>query len=195
VTVQVFVSYRRGDSPHAAGRLVDWLNNRFKLYIDVDTQPGVDFTVALREALNQADVLLAVIGSQWLTSTAESGGRRIDQQGDWVAEEIGTALGRGTPVIPVLIDGANMPSRHELPPALADLANRQALRITHDSFGTDSARLIQAIENTVNQARDPERTAGQHPQDPPPIKPSSTLAGQIGSSHRRPSVGGRRRCR
>jgi hypothetical protein len=154
VTVQVFVSYRRGDSPHAAGRLKDQLNDHFKLYLDVvDNQPGVDFTVALREALDQTDVLVAVIGSQWLTLKAENGGRRIDQQGDWVAGEIGTALHRDTPVIPVLIDGAKMPSRDELPPALADLANRQALRITHDSFRADADRLIQAIKNTVNRAK------------------------------------------
>jgi tetratricopeptide (TPR) repeat protein len=152
VTIQVFVSYRRGDSPHAAGRLVDRLNEHFELYIDVDrVRPGVDFTVAVREAVDRTDVLVAVIGLQWLTLTAENGGRRIDQPGDWVAEEIGTALGRGTPVIPVLIDGANMPSRQELPPALAALANRQALRIAYESFAADSARLIQAIESTVSR--------------------------------------------
>lgn len=78
--------------------------------------------------------------------TAESGGRRIDQPGDWVAEEIGIALRRGTAIIPVLVDGARMPNRDELPPALADLANRQAMRIAHESFAADSARLIQTIE-------------------------------------------------
>ena len=57
MTIQVFVSYRRGDSPHAAGRLVDRLNEHFQLYLDVDrVQPGVDFTVAVREAV---DVLMA----------------------------------------------------------------------------------------------------------------------------------------
>jgi hypothetical protein len=102
VTLQVFVSYRRGDSPHAAGRLVDRLKEHFELYLDVDrVEPGDGFTVALREAVDRTDVLVAVIGSQWLSLTAD-GGRRIDQPGDWVAEEIGTALRRGTPVIPVL---------------------------------------------------------------------------------------------
>ena len=36
MTIQVFVSYRRGDSPHAAGRLVDRLNEHFTLFMDVD---------------------------------------------------------------------------------------------------------------------------------------------------------------
>ena len=84
---------------------------------------------------------------------AENGGRRIDQPGDWVAEEIGTALARGTPVIPVLVDGAHMPTRDELPPTLADLANRQAMRIAHESFAADSTRLIETIEDMVSAAK------------------------------------------
>ena len=153
MTVQVFVSYRRGDSPHAAGRLVDRLDERFKLFIDVDRiRPGADFTSVVRAAVDQSDVLVAVIGLRWLTLAAEQGGRRIDQPGDWVAEEIGMALRRGIPVIPVLVDGAQMPSRDELPPALADLANRQALKIAHESFAADSRRLIETIEEMVSAA-------------------------------------------
>jgi oligopeptide transport system substrate-binding protein len=133
---------------------VDRLDERFTLFMDVDRiRAGADFTAVVREAVDKTDVLVAVIGSHWLSLTAENGGRRIDQPGDWVAEEIGTALRRGAPVIPVLVDGANMPSRDELPPALADLANRQALRIAYESFGADSARLIQAIESTVGEAK------------------------------------------
>ena len=106
----------------------------------------------VRAAVDKSDVLVAVIGLRWLTLTAANGGRRIDQPGDWVAEEIGTALRRGTLVIPVLVDGAQMPSRDELPPALADLANRQALKIAHESFAADSRRLIETIEEMVSAA-------------------------------------------
>jgi TIR domain len=154
VTVRVFVSYRRDDSKHAAGRLSERLDERFKLFMDVDQiQGGAVFPAVVRKAVDEADVLLAVIGSEWLTLTAASGGRRIDQAGDWVAEEIGSALRRGTPVIPVLVDGARMPSSDELPPALADLPNRQAMRIAHESFAADSARLIQTIESMVSEAK------------------------------------------
>ena len=154
MTVRVFVSYRRDDSKHAAGRLSERLDERFKLFMDVDQiQGGAVFPAVVRKAVDEADVLLAVIGSEWLTLTAASGGRRIDQAGDWVAEEIGSALRRGTPVIPVLVDGARMPSSDELPPALADLPNRQAMRIAHESFAADSARLIQTIESIVSEAK------------------------------------------
>jgi tetratricopeptide (TPR) repeat protein len=156
VTMKIFVSYRRADSGHAAGRLGERLDERFTLFMDVDRiRPGSDFTTAVREAVNQADVLVAVIGSQWLTLRAESGGRRIDQPDDWVAEEVGTALRRGIPVIPVLVDGASMPARDELPSALADLANRQAMKIAHESFAADSTRLIETVEE-IARAAEPE---------------------------------------
>ena len=152
MTARVFVSYRRDDSKHAAGRLVERLDERFTLFMDVDRiRPGADFTKVVREAVDQTDVLLAVIGSQWLTLSAANGGRRIDQPDDWVAEEIGTALRRGTPVIPVLLDGAPMPTRGELPQALVDLANRQAMKITHESFAPDCTRLILTIEDIVRE--------------------------------------------
>ena len=154
MTIQVFLSYRRADTPHAAGRLGERLDERFKLFMDVDQiQAGAQFPAVVRKALDEADVLVAVIGLRWLTLTAENGGRRIDQPDDWVAEEIGIALRRGTPMIPVLVDGAHMPGRDELPPALADLANWQALRIAHESFGADSERLIETIERVVSAAK------------------------------------------
>jgi hypothetical protein len=156
VTIQVFVSYRREDSKFAAGRLGDRLrlDPRFKLFMDVDQiQAGDLFPAVVRKALEEADVLLPMIGQQWLTLTAENGGRRIDQPDDWVAEEIGIALRRGTPIIPVLFDGARMPNRDDLPPALVDLADWQALRIDYESFGADSERLIDTIERVLRRLR------------------------------------------
>jgi hypothetical protein len=120
--------------------------------MDVDQiQPGALFPAVVRKALQETDVLLAVIGEQWLTLTAENGGRRIDQPDDWVAEEIGIALRRGTPIIPVLFDDARMPNRDGLPPALVGLADWQALGIAHESFSADSERLIETIERVVRR--------------------------------------------
>ena len=52
-------------------------------------------------------------------------------------------------MIPVLVDGATMPARSELPPALASLASRQAMTIHHESFSSDVNRLIGAIERRL----------------------------------------------
>jgi len=146
----VFVSYRRDDSKHAAGRLGERLHERFRLFMDIDNiRPGTDFTAVVREAVDEADVVLAVIGTEWLAATGDIGARRIDDPEDWVALEVGTALRRGTPVIPVLVDGARMPERGELPASLEELASRQAISLDHESFGADCTRLIDTIDQLV----------------------------------------------
>jgi hypothetical protein len=47
-----------------------------------------------------------------------NGNRRLEQLEDWVRLEIETALGRGIPVIPVRIKGANLPTEGELPESI-----------------------------------------------------------------------------
>ena len=118
--------------------------------MDVDAiQPGMDFTAVMASAVGESDVLVAVIGSGWLGALDSLGQRRLDDPMDWVATEIGAALHRRIMIIPVLVDGAQMPTRSELPPALADLSSRQALRISHETFAADTARLISAIESVI----------------------------------------------
>ena len=65
----IFVSYRREDSEHLAGRLSDRLADRFgegQVFMDVDTiELGVDFGEAIVRAVAACKVLLAVIGPGW----------------------------------------------------------------------------------------------------------------------------------
>ena len=116
-TARVFVSYRRQDTRHVAGRLADRLVEHFDVFMDMDTiEPGTDFTDVIRQAVENCDIFLSVIGASWTTVRSEQGQRRLDDSADWVVAETGVALQRGVPVIPVLVDGAEMPSRAELPP-------------------------------------------------------------------------------
>jgi hypothetical protein len=61
-----FLSYRRGDVAGHAGRLADALRQRLgarSVFQDVTAiAPGQDFTAALDPALDDSDVVLAVIG-------------------------------------------------------------------------------------------------------------------------------------
>jgi hypothetical protein len=59
--------------------------------------------------------------------------------------EIAAGLERGIPVVPVLVDDASKPRADQLPPELAALASRQAVRISHASFDVDSDRLIASL--------------------------------------------------
>jgi TIR domain len=146
----IFVSYRRQESADLAGRLSDRLADRFgedQVFIDVDTiELGVDFAEEISRAVAACQVLLAVIGPNWLTTTDERGRRRLDDPDDTVRLEIEAALARGVRVIPILVQGAVMPGRDDLPESLAGLARRNALIIRHDSFRYDAGRLVAAIE-------------------------------------------------
>ena len=146
----IFISYRRQETSSPAGRLHDQLANRFgddQVFMDVDTiELGADFVAAINRALDHCVVLLAVIGPQWLTTTDKDGRRRLDNPTDTVRMEVQTALDRELRVIPVLVEGAEMPGRQELPKPLAALADRNALTVHHDSFRYDIQRLAETIE-------------------------------------------------
>jgi TIR domain len=149
----IFVSYRRQETRHLAGRLSDRLADRFgegQVFIDVDTiEPGVDFAEEIGRAVAICKVLLAVIGPTWLTETDERGSRRLDDPDDIVRLEIEAALARGVRVIPILVEDAPMPGREDLPGSLAGLARLNALHIWHESFRSDAGRLITAIERVL----------------------------------------------
>jgi hypothetical protein len=70
---QIFISYRREDGAAWATLLKDRLFQKFpenKIFMDVDTiDLGVDFVEAVEEAVGACDVLIAIIGSRWLTSS------------------------------------------------------------------------------------------------------------------------------
>jgi hypothetical protein len=149
----VIVSYRRSDSRWIAGRIVDRLERdlgKGDVFVDIDAIPfGMDFRDHLHGVLGRCDVLLAVIGPNWL-ATDEAGRPRIFEPTDWVRIEIETALAKGTPVIPVLIDRAPMPKVSELPESLHAFAFRQAADVdTGRDFHVHMDRLVRAIAQSA----------------------------------------------
>ena len=107
---QIFISYRREESRWSARSLHDRLSVSFgpkQIFMDIDAiAPGEDFVRAIETTVAKCDVLIAVIGNNWLTSKDDRGGRRLDSPEDFVRMEIATALKREIRVIPVLVDGA-----------------------------------------------------------------------------------------
>jgi TIR domain len=149
----IFISYRRQETRHLAGRLYDRLADDFgdgQVFIDVDTiDPGVDFAEEIFRAVGACRVLLAVIGPSWLTASDERGRRRLDDPEDIVRLEIEAALARSVRVIPILVDAAVMPARQDLPESLAGLARRHALPVRHESFRSDVRSLTAAIQRAL----------------------------------------------
>jgi hypothetical protein len=150
MATRVFISYRREDSAALAGRVHDRLRSEFgrhALFMDVDTvRLGVDFAKVLHDEVAKCDVLLAVIGPNWLNARDEEGNRRLDDPNDFPRIEIAAALQRDIPVIPILVDGARIPKADQLPKDLDALSRRNALDVRNASFHGDINRLIQDLK-------------------------------------------------
>ncbi|MGH8834001.1 MAG: toll/interleukin-1 receptor domain-containing protein, partial [Actinomycetes bacterium] len=146
---RIFISYRREETAYPAGWLYDRLVDRFggQVFKDVDSiELGDDFVETITSAVGSCDVLLALIGDQWLTITDEDGRRRLDNPEDFVRLEIEAALTRNVRVIPILVGGARMPRAADLPPSLARLVRRQALELSPARFDFDTSRLLGVLD-------------------------------------------------
>jgi TIR domain/Sel1 repeat len=152
---QIFISYRREESRWSARSLYDRLSAHFdrkQIFMDIDAIAlGDDFVKAIEKTVGECDVLIAVIGAHWLTSKDEHDARRLDNAEDFVRREIATALKREIRVIPVLVDGALMPRSTELPDDLKPLIRRNALQVTDTGFDDDCRRLVDAIEQVLEE--------------------------------------------
>ena len=151
----IFVSYRRRDTQDVTGRIFDHLRLRFRhdrLFKDVDSIPaGSDFRQVMAQAAAQCDVLLVIIGDDWLPASDDSRRRRIDDPNDYVHIEVRTALERNIPVMPVLVEGATMPRAEDLPEPLRSLAFRNAIPVRADpDFRNDIERLCDAVDNVLH---------------------------------------------
>ena len=153
----VFISYRRSDAGPYARLLQVQLTQHLPgtpVFMDLDSiDAGTDFAEAIEAGVESCRILLALIGPRWFTTSDEEGRRRLDDPDDYVRFEIRTALDRGARVIPVLVDGATMPKRQELPDDLAKLARLNALQMSYDRYQYDESRLITIIQKTLAAER------------------------------------------
>jgi TIR domain len=183
---RVFISYRRADCAGHAGRLQDTLGTQFgrdQVFMDVDgIRPGADFAETINAALDQCDVLLALIGPAWLTQSDRRGRRRLDNADDVVRRELETALRRKVVVIPVLIGEAQMPAANDLPGPLRSITKRQALHLSDQRWRSDVHTLIEELGRLLGHQAKGDR---RRPDSPKPESAASTaeqrrldLAGQ-----------------
>jgi hypothetical protein len=154
-TTGIYISYRRDESAIYAERIADSLTKQFgedRVFRDIDSlEPGIDFAEAIQRALESSEVLVAVILKNWLTATDAAGQRRLENPDDFVRVEIATALKRNIRVIPLLVQGASMPSADELPDDLAPLTRRNAFEIYDASWRADVQRLTIVLERVIER--------------------------------------------
>ena len=145
--MKIFISYRRSDTRHLAGRLSDLLrdaDNVERVFIDVESiAPGAQFEEEMLAELKESDVCLALIGENW------AAGDRIHNERDAVRMEIRAALANAEAgtlnLAPIVVDGARMPPAEALPPDLRALSGRNARPLSHATFRTDLEALASQL--------------------------------------------------
>lgn len=152
----IVLSYRRSDSAAMAGRIRDRLAARFgedRVFIDLDSIPvGTDFRDHIQKALKSCDVLLVLMGDKWRGLRAD-GPARIMEPNDPVLVEVESALADKVPMIPVLLDGADMPSAADVPASLDAFTYLNAAHVESGrDFSVHMERLIRAITSIKPEA-------------------------------------------
>ena len=150
----IFISYRRADTEHLAGRLFDALSAVYgeqNIFFDTHTIPGaVAFEVKIREALNTSAVVIAVIGPKWFSSSRIirlASWFRPARNADLVSVELRSALSLALPIIPILVGDTPMPKASHLPRVIRALVKINALRVRAGrDFHEDTKAVVSAID-------------------------------------------------
>jgi len=135
----IFISYRRKDTASAAGRLHDFLEREFgadMVFKDIhDIGLGTDFRDAIAKTLMDCKVFLALIGDRYVSLTDAEGNIRIMNPNDYVNIEVSTALDFKDQklVIPILINGARMPNRDQIPKSMEAITWQNAKKLSEVS--------------------------------------------------------------
>jgi hypothetical protein len=160
----IFISYRRDDSAPWAGRLYDLLAQKWgrdQVFMDVDAiEPGEDFRNAISRTLDGCDVVLLVIGPLWSSVSDAEGRSRLLDEGDVHRIEVESALARGVRLIPVLVGGASVPRKGDLPDSLGEIVYRNAAILDDRRFGADLESLhavLLAVARTLEEQRVQDR--------------------------------------
>jgi uncharacterized protein YraI len=145
---KIVISYRRADTQDIAMRIRDRLAAHYgkkSVFTDIDSIPlGRDFLRHINSELEESDVLLAVVGPNWMRGGGEQG---IGEETDYVRIEVEGALRRDMPVIPILVGGARMPKPAELPESVRPFAYRNAANVDSGlNFQNDMDRLIRSLD-------------------------------------------------
>lgn len=150
----IFISYRRSDHPDFAARIRDWLITRYgreHVFMDFDSiPPFVAFADFIKERIAQSDVVLVLIGPEWLSLLRE----KAAHVEDYIVLELETALALGKRVAPLLIKGASMPTPADLPASLQPITQINAAVVEDGkAFYNQIEAVIAALETRASEPK------------------------------------------
>ncbi|MBZ0279511.1 MAG: TIR domain-containing protein [Anaerolineae bacterium] len=150
---EIFISYRHIDTIAITGRIYDWVARAFgndAIFRDVNATylgESNELIKTIHSALDMCKVMLIIIGKNWLSAKNENGQERLSDPEDLVRQEINYALKRSIIIIPIIVDGANRPSKSKFREfGLEELDNKLSKEIRHDHFEQDMEDVIRQIK-------------------------------------------------
>jgi hypothetical protein len=156
VLSEIFISYRRADSRSEARSIYERMVRSYgvrKVFMDVEgIERGASFTKVLKQELERAKVLVAIIGPHWAGDGGDASTRLFDGA-DFVRTEIQIALHRKIPIIPILVNGALMPDKRLVPDCLHPLLSKNAATLTYNNFASDIGAVDRQISKWVRPLR------------------------------------------
>ncbi len=154
---KVFLSYRQGDDAPVAEQLHYWLEEEFGTAAEFvnaqSSSAGREAKSGLNERAAECDVLLVLISEAWLDAADGSGGRLLDSADDPVLIQVAPALSLGKQVIPVLVNGTEMPGAGRLPEPLKPLVYYNAVQLSHEHVPASLDVLAAVLRTALADAK------------------------------------------
>ncbi|HNR07239.1 MAG TPA: toll/interleukin-1 receptor domain-containing protein [Saprospiraceae bacterium] len=149
----IFISYRRSDIPIEQVNLIhEGLENVFgegSVFLDTaDIHGGAKWKKILNEAGTHAKVCLVLIGPRWMEKD-DQGRIRIQQEGDWVRQEIEYAMEKNLVILPVLVNGGVLPQKEDLPDSLKSFNDSQGIVVRTAEWSTYKEKLIRDLKKNI----------------------------------------------
>ncbi|MCP3961115.1 MAG: toll/interleukin-1 receptor domain-containing protein [bacterium] len=155
---KIFICYRRKTCGFPALAVYQKLKDEFgedHVFMDLQISPGENFREKIQRTIDRSDVLLTLIDRDWLTITDEDGTPKLETPDDVLRNEIEQGLQRGIVVLPVLLDGTEMPHQRRLPESIHELTECNAAKArTGNDFEKDMEELIRAVKSAPEEVAD-----------------------------------------
>lgn len=144
---RIFISYRRDGAATLAHAVAERLRGKqYATYLDTESLKGERFNEKLFWEIEKSDCVVAVIPDNGLA-------RCIENRDDWVRKELAWALYNNIPIVPILMDGYEMPKN--LPLDISGLLSCNAVKFDDKNYYQESMnRVEEFIKYAVKKNED-----------------------------------------
>jgi len=152
-TKHIFISYKRDDTSRQAERIYRDLGAHYSseaVFYDLATvRPGADFVGQADSAIRNSNALLLLIGPKYFDDSPPQRRRRKREGPQYAYDEIRAAIDRDIPVVPILVDDAELPSADDWPIDLRVICQRSAVRLDEASWDRGITQLASALDRSL----------------------------------------------